>query len=101
MSDIKVALNDLKKKKNIMEVTANAAMIKSPISSTIFCALMVLMYGIPEILASMFVYFSKASVLGNKSLIIKSFLADVFTISFFKKIAERTVCVLVFNKMLS
>jgi len=34
--DIKVARYDLKKKKNIKEVTSNAPPIKSPISSTIF-----------------------------------------------------------------
>ena len=42
-NEIKVALNDLKNKKNMSEVTNNAAPTNSPISSTIFCAFNVLM----------------------------------------------------------
>ena len=41
--EIKVALKDLKKKKNIREVTSSAALINSPISSIIFCELRVRM----------------------------------------------------------
>jgi hypothetical protein len=43
MSEIKVALNDLKNRKKIKEVMSVAPKIKSPISSTMFWALSVLM----------------------------------------------------------
>ena len=38
INEINVALNDLKKKKKINDVTNNAAPTNRPISSTIFCA---------------------------------------------------------------
>ena len=50
--EIKVALKERKKKKNISDVTSKAAPIKMPISSTIFWALRVLTYGIPDVRTS-------------------------------------------------
>ena len=49
---INVALMDLKKKKKINAVTAKAKITKRPISSIMFCAFMVRIYGIPETLTS-------------------------------------------------
>ena len=47
---------------------------KTPISSTIFCAFRVRMYGIPDILTSSPVSFSKDLIKGIKFSKIKSFL---------------------------
>ena len=46
------------------EVINVAPRINKPISSTIFCAFKVLIYGIPEIRTSILDFFSKASVRG-------------------------------------
>ena len=90
-SDINVARKDLKKKKKIIDVTNKAASTKRPISSTIFCAFNVRIYGIPDTRTLMPYVSSNVFIAGIKSFTTKSFLAGVFTMSFFKYIAERMV----------
>ncbi len=62
--EIKVARKDRKKRKKIMDVSNMAEMTKTPISSTIFWALSVLIYGIPDILTSSPVCFSNEAIKG-------------------------------------
>ena len=68
IKEIKVALNDLKNRKKMKEVINVAPRINKPISSTIFCAFKVLIYGIPETRISILDFFSKASIIGMNSL---------------------------------
>ena len=81
--EINIALKERKKKKNIREVEIRAATIKSPISSIIFWALRVRIYGIPEVCTFSPVRCSNFSTIGIKSLRMKSLRALVFTIFLF------------------
>src|SRR5210317_659088 len=99
--EINVALQDLKKKKNINEVTPSAAMINFPISSMMFWEFKVRIYGIPETRTFSLVLVSKASTLGIKTSVIKSFRAGVFTIFLSKYMADLTALLFLLNKKLS
>ena len=101
INEMKVALKDLKNKKKINDVTNKAAPIKIGISSTMFCEFKVLMYGIPDTFTSNPVVSRNPLTFGSKMSIIKSFLAEVLTISFLRYIAVRIVLVSALNKKLS
>ena len=64
--EINVARKDRKNRKKIMVVTSIAEITKTPISSTIFCAFSVRMYGIPDILTSSLVRSSNELIKGIK-----------------------------------